>query len=65
MTPQDSDVSTARSTLQKFKGSKPAQVDSYLLELPDAIKLLQKKFPERVIVLSSADSADAVASALL
>jgi hypothetical protein len=41
------------------------QVDAYLQELPDAVKLLQKKFPERVTVLSSGDEPEAVAAAVV
>jgi hypothetical protein len=65
VTPQEADIPAAKSTLLRFKGAKASQVEAYLQELPDAIKLLQKKFPERVTVLTSADAADAVASALL
>jgi hypothetical protein len=41
------------------------QVEAYLQELPDALKLLQKKFPDRVNVLTSLDAPDTVAAALL
>ncbi len=64
VTPLDARVNDAKATLLKFKGAQASQVDTYLQELPDSIAMLKKKFPERVIVLTTGDAPEDVAAAL-